>query len=63
MRCGEQARFPGPSPIYPASRSPRSTLVAQGGCDGQVKGHLAANLNVGNDRVVLIDVLTQILPC
>ncbi len=39
-----------------------STLVAQGGCDGQVKGHVAANLNVGNDRAVLIDVLTQILP-
>ena len=39
-----------------------SMLVALGGCDSQVKGHVAANLNVGNDRVKLIDVLTQLLP-
>ncbi len=39
-----------------------SMLVALGGCDGQVKGHVAANLNVGNDRGPLIDVLTQLLP-
>jgi 4-carboxymuconolactone decarboxylase len=28
----------------------------------QVKGHVAANLNVGNDLARLIDVLTQLLP-
>ena len=39
-----------------------SILVAQGGCDPQVKGHVAANLHVGNDRAKLIDVLTQLLP-
>jgi 4-carboxymuconolactone decarboxylase len=39
-----------------------STLVALGGCDPQVKGHVAANLDVGNDRARLIDVLTQLLP-
>ena len=39
-----------------------SILVALGGCDPQVKGHVAANLNVGNDRATLIDVLTQLLP-
>jgi 4-carboxymuconolactone decarboxylase len=39
-----------------------SMLVALGGCDAQVKGHVAANLNVGNDRARLIDVLTQLLP-
>ena len=39
-----------------------SMLVALGGCDSQVKGHVAANLHVGNDRVKLIDVLTQLLP-
>ena len=39
-----------------------SVLVALGGCDAQVKGHVAANLKVGNDRAWLIDVLTQILP-
>ena len=39
-----------------------SMLVALGGCDPQVKGHVAANLKVGNDRARLIDVLTQLLP-
>jgi 4-carboxymuconolactone decarboxylase len=39
-----------------------SMLVALGGCDAQVKGHVAANLTVGNDRARLIDVLTQLLP-
>ena len=39
-----------------------SMLVALGGCDAQVKGHVAANLKVGNERNRLIDVLTQLLP-
>ncbi len=39
-----------------------SMLVALGGADAQVKGHVAGNLNVGNDRARLIDVLTQLLP-
>ncbi len=39
-----------------------SMLVALGGCEAQVKGHVAANLHVGNDRARLIDVLTQLLP-
>jgi 4-carboxymuconolactone decarboxylase len=39
-----------------------SMLVALGGCDSQVKGHVSANLHVGNDRAKLIDVLTQLLP-
>ena len=33
-----------------------SMLVSLGGCEAQVKGHVAANLNVGNDRARLIDV-------
>ncbi len=37
-------------------------LVALGGCEAQVKGHVAANVRVGNDRARLIDVLTQLLP-
>ena len=37
-------------------------LVSLGGCEPQVKGHVAANLHVGNDRARLIDVLTQLLP-
>jgi 4-carboxymuconolactone decarboxylase len=39
-----------------------SMLVALGGCDPQVKGHVAANRDVGNDRARLIDVATQLLP-
>jgi 4-carboxymuconolactone decarboxylase len=39
-----------------------SMLVALGGCEPQVKGHVAANLHVGNDRAKLVDVLTQLLP-
>jgi 4-carboxymuconolactone decarboxylase len=37
-------------------------LAALGGCDAQVRGHVAANLNVGNTRKDLISVLTVLLP-
>lgn len=37
-------------------------LVSLGGCDPQVQGHTTANLRVGNDRAVLLSVLTQLLP-
>lgn len=37
-------------------------LVTLGGCDPQVKSHVAANVRVGNDRRLLIDVLTQLIP-
>lgn len=37
-------------------------LVGQGGCDPQVRSHVTGNLNVGNGRDVLIDVLSQLLP-
>lgn len=39
-----------------------SFLIAMGGCDPQVKGHVRGNLNVGNDRARLIAVVTQLLP-
>ena len=39
-----------------------SVLAAHGGCDPQVRGHVAANLNVDNDRALMIAVLTQLLP-
>jgi 4-carboxymuconolactone decarboxylase len=39
-----------------------SMLVALGGADPQVKGHVAANLNVGNGRGTLLGVLTVLLP-
>ena len=37
-------------------------LAALGGCDPQVRGHVAGNLNVGNDRQRLISVITVLLP-
>lgn len=40
----------------------RAMLGALGGCDPQVRGHVATHLNVGNDRARLIAVVTQLLP-
>ncbi len=37
-------------------------LISLGGCEAQVKGHIAGNLNVGNDREFLIETVTQLLP-
>jgi 4-carboxymuconolactone decarboxylase len=37
-------------------------LVSLGGCEPQVKGHVAANVRVGNDRSWLFDVVTELLP-
>ena len=37
-------------------------LVCLGGCEPQVKGHVSANLHVGNDRACLIEMVTQLLP-
>jgi len=37
-------------------------LISLGGCESQVKGHVAGNLGVGNDRARLVDVTTQLLP-
>jgi 4-carboxymuconolactone decarboxylase len=37
-------------------------LAALGGCEPQLAGHVAANHNVGNDRTVLLNVLTQLIP-
>ena len=39
-----------------------SMLVSLGGCDPQAKGHVAANLRVGNTWAALIAVVTQLLP-
>ncbi|MDP9886102.1 4-carboxymuconolactone decarboxylase [Sinomonas atrocyanea] len=37
-------------------------LASLGGCEPQLAGHVRANLNVGNDRALLLDVLTQLIP-
>ena len=37
-------------------------LLALGGCEPQLKGHIVGNLMVGNDKKVLLDAVTQTLP-
>ena len=37
-------------------------LISLGGCEPQAKGHVTANLNVGNGRDVLLAVITQLVP-
>ena len=37
-------------------------LISLGGCEPQAKAHVAFNLNVGNDRAVLLSAVTQLLP-
>lgn len=32
------------------------------GCEPQVKGHITGNVNVGNDKLKLLAVATQLLP-
>jgi 4-carboxymuconolactone decarboxylase len=39
-----------------------SMLLSLGGCEPQLKGHVQANLNVGNDKEKLLSVVTQLLP-
>jgi 4-carboxymuconolactone decarboxylase len=37
-------------------------LATLGGCENQLRGHVQANFNVGNDEEILIDALTILLP-
>ena len=39
-----------------------SMLLSLGGCEPQLKGHIRANLTVGNDKERLLSVVTQLLP-
>jgi len=39
-----------------------SILLSLGGCEPQLKGHIKGNLNVGNDKALLLAVVTQLLP-
>jgi 4-carboxymuconolactone decarboxylase len=39
-----------------------SFLIALGGTESQIQGHIRGNANVGNDRQTLIDLMTQLLP-
>jgi 4-carboxymuconolactone decarboxylase len=37
-------------------------LLSLGGCEPQLKGHIQGNLNIGNDKVTLLSVVTQLIP-
>jgi len=39
-----------------------SMLISMGGTESQVKGHIAGNVKVGNDKKILLSVITQLLP-
>lgn len=39
-----------------------SFLIALGGTESQIKGHIQGNANVGNNRQALINLMTQLLP-
>jgi 4-carboxymuconolactone decarboxylase len=39
-----------------------SMILSLGGCEPQLKGHIQGNLNVGNDKEVLLSAVTQLLP-
>ena len=39
-----------------------SMLLSLGGCESQLKGHFQTNLNIGNDKEILLCVVTQLIP-
>jgi 4-carboxymuconolactone decarboxylase len=39
-----------------------SMLIALGGTESQIKGHIIGNRNVGNDKKTMLSVMTQLLP-
>jgi 4-carboxymuconolactone decarboxylase len=39
-----------------------SMLLSLGGCEPQLKGHVQGNINIGNDKELLLSVVTQLLP-
>jgi 4-carboxymuconolactone decarboxylase len=39
-----------------------SMLLSLGGCEQQLKGHIQGNLNIGNGKELLLDVVTQLIP-
>lgn len=39
-----------------------SILLSLGGCESQLKAHIQANLNIGNNKEALLCVITQLIP-
>ncbi len=39
-----------------------SILATLGGCENQLRAHINGNITVGNNKEVLLDVITQCMP-
>jgi len=39
-----------------------SMLLSLGGCEPQLKGHIQGNINIGNGKALLVDIITQLIP-
>ncbi|QWV97956.1 carboxymuconolactone decarboxylase family protein [Geomonas nitrogeniifigens] len=39
-----------------------SMLLSLGGCEPQLKGHIQGNMNIGNGKELLLEVITQLIP-
>jgi len=39
-----------------------SDMLTLWGCENQLRGHIQGNLNIGNDKDILINVITQCMP-
>jgi 4-carboxymuconolactone decarboxylase len=39
-----------------------SIVIALGGTESQIKGHIQGNLNIENGKDILLDMITQLLP-
>jgi 4-carboxymuconolactone decarboxylase len=39
-----------------------SMILALGGCEPQLKGHIQGNVNIGNDKAMLLAVVTHLVP-
>lgn len=37
-------------------------IISLGGCEQQLKGHIAGNVNIGNDKETLLSAVTQMIP-
>jgi 4-carboxymuconolactone decarboxylase len=37
-------------------------ISALGGCESQLRSHVQGNLNVGNDKELMIEAITQCMP-
>lgn len=37
-------------------------LLAQGGCESQLRSHIQGNINMGNDTAFLMKVVEQMIP-